>query len=76
MQTGNTYDIVVVLLAQYETKLRVIMIGLLEFRTEDNHHAVLEEIVELYGIRVKSLILQVVDPNDYQRERCDPLIYE
>lgn len=38
------------------------MIGILELRTENNHYAVLQKVVELYRIRVESLTLQIMDP--------------
>lgn len=42
------------------------MIGILELRTENYHYTVLQEVIELYGIRVEALALQIMDP----KERC------
>jgi hypothetical protein len=47
------------------------MIGILEFRTENNHYAVLQEVIELYGVRVEALTLQIVEP----KERLGLLIW-
>ena len=38
------------------------MIGVLEFRTENNHYAILQKVIELYGVRVEALTLQIVEP--------------
>lgn len=62
--TRGTHDVIVVLLTQYQTKLGMVMVGILEFRTENNHHAVLQEIIELYGVRVEALTLQVMDSKE------------
>ena len=58
----RTHDVIVMLLAQYEIEFGVIMIGVLEFWTENNHYTVLQEVIELYGIRVETLTLQIMDP--------------
>lgn len=62
--TRGTHDVIVVLLTQYQTKLGMVMVGILEFRTENNHHAVLQEIIELYGVRIETLTLQVMDSKE------------
>lgn len=38
------------------------MVWFLKLRSEDEHDAVLEEVVKLYWVRVQSLSLDVVDP--------------
>lgn len=58
----ETHDVVVLLLAQDEVEFRVLWIRLLMFGSEEDHDAVLEEVVELHRIRVKALHLQIMDP--------------
>lgn len=40
------------------------MIGIFEFWTENDHDAVLQKVVELYGVRVETLTLQIMDPKE------------
>ena len=57
-----TYDIVILLLAENKTELRVLVIWFLELRSEDNHYPVLEEVIVLAGVGVEALVLKIVDP--------------
>ncbi len=56
------YHIVVLLLAQREVEFRVLRVRLLELGLEEDHDAVLEEVVVLDGVRVETLRLVVVQP--------------
>ena len=57
-----TYYIVVLLLTESETEVGVLVIGLFELRLEDNHHPILQEVVEQGRIGMKALTLKIVNP--------------
>lgn len=59
---STTYRIVVLLLAESEAEFGVFVICLLELGLEDDHHSVLQEVVECTGVRVETLALDVMDP--------------
>ena len=53
--------VIVHLLAEYHVEFRILaLIRVFEFRSEDNHDAVLEEVVELHGVGVHSLVIEVM----------------
>lgn len=58
----DTYHIIVLLLAECEVELRILVVGLLELRLEHDHDSVLQEVVELRGVGMESLTFEIVDP--------------
>ena len=43
-------------------EFRAIVVRIVEFRSEDNHDTILEEVIELCGGRIESLIIQIMSP--------------
>ena len=43
-------------------EFRAIVVRIVEFGSEDNHDTILEEVVELRGGRIESLIVQIMSP--------------
>ena len=65
----ETYMIIRHLLAQDEIKFGVeVLIRLLILWSEDDHYAVLEEVVESNGVRVETLAFQVMGPDQLMSE--------
>ena len=46
------YRVIVLLLAENQMELRMIMVRLVIFRSESNHDTILKEVVELRGVGV------------------------
>ena len=63
-RTRSTYRVVCLLLAKHEIELGGLMIRI-GLGPENDHYAVLQEVIELYGIRVKPLDLEIVNPGRY-----------
>ena len=52
--------VVVHFLAEHQVKLWVHVVRLIELRSENDHNPVLQEVVEVNGIRVETLTFEVV----------------
>ena len=65
----NSYRVVVLFLTQHRAELGVVTIRLLELRPEDDHNTILQEVVVLCRVRVKALVLNVVDPETLSKRR-------
>ena len=50
-------------------------VGLLKLRPEEDHHAVLEEVVVLYRVGVHSLCFVVMEPNNDQLRSKAPMYH-
>ena len=56
-----THSVVVLFLTKHQTEFRLIVIWLIEFGSEQYHHTVLQEVIELLWVRVQSLRFEIMD---------------
>jgi hypothetical protein len=58
----ETHNVIILLLAEDKAKLGMFVVDFIQLGSEDNHDAILQEIVVVDRIRVQTLALDVVCP--------------